>query len=268
MGNLVIATPVLSDAASLSAGSQAAAMPVTNLQTIQPGEVWRALDLTQSFVVADLGSAQSINLVSLIATNASAAATWRVRGANSVANLTAAPGYDSGSISHWPNAGLGAWSYTNAYLWLGAAPQNFRYWRIDVADAANPAGFYQAGRLYLASAWQPSRNFAYGWQILFQGDGPKSRSEGGQGYALIGARYRTLDLTLKFASEAEMFQNGFELERLRGTSQDLLILKDPDNAAGLIMQQSLYGTAVEFNPLINTFFKIFEKRFHLEELLP
>src|SRR3546814_236006 len=106
MAGLYIATPVLSDAATLSTtGTVSSTLPLTNLQTMQPGEVCRFTSLTGIMIVADLGSAASINWIELINHNGTSAATWRIRGADTEGELTSDPGYDSGTVSMWPTSG-------------------------------------------------------------------------------------------------------------------------------------------------------------------
>ena len=68
--------------------------------------------------------------------------------------------------------------------------------RIDLIDAANPAGFVKAGRLYLSKAWQPTRNRQLGLQIGFEDPSPQEESRGGQIYPLALFRRRVATFTL------------------------------------------------------------------------
>lgn len=266
MSNIVIATPALSDEATITAGSEAGALQASNLQTIQVADPWRASDLNNAYLVVDLGSAQAINLVALIANNASSSATWRIRGATSEANLTASPGYDSGSLSMLAKAGLADWSTTDAVLWLSSA-QSYRWWRIDVSDASNADGYFQAGRLYISAAWQPSVNLNYGWQMGFVDFSLRPRSAGGQVVPLERSRARYLVLSLDFQSEADLYDNAFEIDRTRGHSKDIFVLRDPDSAS-YRQEQSIYGLQEELAPIINPRVNMFSKRFRIEELIP
>src|SRR3546814_18170088 len=93
MAGLYIATPVLSDAATLSTtGTVSSTLPLTNLQTMQPGAVCRFTSLTGMMIVADLGAAASINWIEMINQNGKSAATWRIRGASTEGGLPSAPG--------------------------------------------------------------------------------------------------------------------------------------------------------------------------------
>ena len=263
---LIIATPKLSDAAVLTAGSAAANMPVTNLQLVQPTDVWRAIDLANSYVVADLGAAAAITLAALLDTNASSAATWRIRAATSEANLTAAPGYDSGSLTHWLASGLGDWETTHAVKTFAA--QNFRWWRIDVSDAANPDGYYQAGRLYLAVKWEPTGNIKVreGMSLRWLDPSPIAQTISGHRYPDIKRRRRVLEFGLGYLSEAEMWGNAAPIDRLRGTSKDLLISRDPAHAS-YAQEWTVYGLLHELTPIVFQEISQYARRFEIEELI-
>ncbi|MCG8596121.1 MAG: hypothetical protein MI785_17410 [Kiloniellales bacterium] len=264
MGRIVIAEPSLGDAAVLRAAAGADALPVGNLQTQQPGEAWRSTAVAGDAVEADLGAAAEVDLIALLYTNAASAATWRVRAAAVQPDLVAAPGYDSGSLPVWPAAGLETWPFVHAILWLGAAVQSFRWWRVDYADLGNPDGYLQAGRLYIAKAWQPSRNRRRGLSLGFQDLSPRERTRGGQLYPLALPRTRVLSFALGFLSEAEMYANAFELDRLRGRSGDLLVIPDPDKPAQ-IQRQAVYGLQAELTPIVDPAHEVFETAFTVEE---
>lgn len=259
MGNIVLALPTVSDRAVITAGSEAATMPASNLLRRQPSDMWRALDLDNAFVTLDLGAAEPVRLVWLGYTNASSAATWRVRAAATEADLTAAPGYDSGSLSHWPVAELSDWDRTHAFLWLPAA-ETWRWWRIDVDDPANPDGFYQAGRLYLSDPWQPSRNYRFGASDGYQDDSQPQRARGGQTYVADGAMWREGSFSLRFQGREEMRSQASRIDRLVGTRRDLLIVYDPEDLSRF-MDECFYARLAELRPLVLERWRLYEKTY-------
>lgn len=272
--NVLIASPALSDAALLSAAIDVSSMPPSNLLTMQPYEVWRTLTPAAASLVFDLQSAQTINLVALLFTNASATATWRIRGATSEANLTAAPGYDSGALTIWPvgvpGAGLSIRRTVDAIKFLAAAggpgAQTFRWWRIDIADAANPSGWFQAGRVYIAAANQPQRNLAYGWGIRPVAPALRRRSAGGQLHVVSGARGgRVLRFELRWMTEAEAMGWLFDLAQQRGSSRDVLAIRDPDRPE-LFAVQAVYGLMGEPDETRHIAHPIYGRAFEIELL--
>ena len=164
----------------LTASGAAGSLVAGNLLTDDVTEVWRVGAVSGVNLVVDLGAAAAIGMAALINTNLTSGATWRIRGATSEANLTASPGYDSGTVSAWPAAAsTEIFGYVNP-LSIPAAPQSYRYWRIDLTDASNPAGYLQAGRLVLATVIEPGRNFRRGRQVGWSDPSVKKRTRGGQ----------------------------------------------------------------------------------------
>jgi hypothetical protein len=269
MGHIVIATPERVDAGTLTGlGTIAASLPVVNLQTMQPGKVCRWLSLGAVGLRCDLGTAPSVNLVAFGPHNGSATAHWRVRAGVSESEADAGAGYDSGMVPMWPAGGRPSgydgvmlWSL----LWLGAAVQPWRFWRIDVHDETNPAGYFQAGRLVIDAAWQPTRNLRYGWGLGWDDPSETVRAIGGQTWAVERNRGRILEFTLGSMREHEMMENAYELARKRGKARDLLVVRDPD-ASTHLHRQMVHGLMTELPPLVNRHFRLFETGYRIAEL--
>ncbi len=268
MENTVISNSAIVDAATITAGSALSSLPVSNLKRAQPKDVWRSDDLNNLYLVIDLLSAQSINLIALLFHNASDDATWQVRAATSEANLTAAPGYDSGNMNMWDASWPSDQSPVHSIKWLSSSPQTYRYWRIDVTDAANVDSYFQAGRLYIDNAWQLAalKNIEFGWEVRFIDPSFKSRSKGGQLYSEESNRWREIVLPINWQTEDEMYNNLYELQRRRGTSQDVFVLRDPD-ATTHLLRQSIYGAMKQLPPFVNERSQVFRTRLIIEEML-
>lgn len=157
---------------ALSGGSWRASRPLANLQDIVVAKVARSTDATtgSTIVLVDLGVARPVRIMGVVGHNLGLAATQRWRGATSQANLTAAPGYDSGAEAVWRGTDTpdlntdeaGEPIHRPVALSVAAADQSWRWWRLDIADTGNAAGYVELGYLMLWAAWQPSRNFSYG----------------------------------------------------------------------------------------------------------
>jgi hypothetical protein len=275
MQNMLLATPILSDAAILSGSAASGDLSINNLQSMSLKQVYRAANAASVYIVADLGAAKQINLVSLIGHSGSSRSYARIRAATSEANLTAAPGYDSGLLpfrSH--QSGYDAtWASGVTDEEYGAldrnlflkyfAPQTYRYWRIDIAD---PNSVYlDIGRLYISKAWQPVNNMNYGFAQGIIDPSRKARTVSGEMVPLERTKIRWSEFTLSFANEAEMYDNAFEIERLRGRTKDILFVHDPDAVAQL-QRRTFYGAMESPQPIVNVTFGIFEKTFRIEEI--
>lgn len=270
--HVVIASPALIEAATIAAGPEAANFPVANLFTAHPWERWRSAGLAGVHVEIDLGAAPSpgINFLAAVSHNMSGAATWRWRAAASQAALTASPAWDSTAVSPWPVTGRPAgYSHLDSYLWLGgpggAGAQSHRWWRVDFSDAGNADGFIELGRIYVAAAWQPSRNVQYGWGAGWTDPSPRQRTLGGQLHAEELGRWRELRFQLRWLSEDEMYENAYELARTRGTSGDVIVVRNPA-ATKHLHRQSVYGVMRELAPIVNARHRLFETSYAIEEM--
>lgn len=294
----IILTPTISDAALLTASSASTSFPVKNLQRKQPGEVWRPGDLA-AWVLADLGEAVPVTMVSMISLNASTSATWRVRGYDALEDVTAdAPGYDSGIVAFPPSGITPNWpmiigahtvisenalSYLmtqggdriltqeGAYLLAAAlgvdAPASLRFWRIDVSDPDNDDGYLDFGRLYISNELPFSIGPQYSASFGYTTQTKKMRSVGGQRYSTDMPSERVIDFTIDFAGEKEMLADSLEIDLSRGTGRDILCLLDR-NAAEQAAQKRIYGEFESLQPVTIRAFNVWQKRFQIEELLP
>jgi hypothetical protein len=277
MENMILATPVLSDAATITTSTAPATLPGENLKKMSIGQVWRSLDPENAYIVVDLLAAKSINLIALLGHSGTSRAYGRIRAAATEQDLTADPAYDSGNLplrSHqsgydasWASGvedeQFGALDKNHFIKWLADSPQNFRFWRIDINDAN--AEWFDAGRLYISEAWQPSTNMNYGLAEGMIDPSRQARSVGGKSLSVERQKFRWCELTLSYASRAEMFEQAFDIEWARGATRDVLLIVDIDDADHL-QKRIYYGTLKTLQPIVNTAFEIFEKTFRIEEI--
>lgn len=257
MANIVIATPVLSDAATLSAvGSVAPSLPLDNLQTMRPSEVCRWEDNDGVGVVIDLGASYAISVVALLSLNGTVACQRRVRLAATQDNLTSAPLYDTG---------LDTLDDPTRFVEVFTAV-TCRWVRIDLSDPENSDGFLEASRLYVAAGWQPAVNHSYGWGLGVEDDSEVTRAlDGGQLVTRRGKR-RVLRASLRFQSEDELYDNAYGLITERGIGKDLLVVRDPDGTTHRL-RQTVYGLLAETAPIVNSALDIFDWDFTVRELI-
>lgn len=286
MANLLLLQPGLSDAALLTGSESAPAFPVTGLQRKQLYARWRPHSLTP-FIEIDLRAAcdvRSIALLSVAAVEvpdasaddgwrmegpASASATWRIRAAATPGDLTAAPGYDSGPMTFRQAGADDRMPVVAGFHWAadGQAPRQFRYWRIDVDDQSNPAGYVDFGRLYLSNELPFETNASWGVNIGYEDASQVRRGVTGGAHVLHRPPVPFMDMTVGFGSEAEMLGFALRLDRLRGVSRDILAILDhesPHYAA----QRTVYGLMEQLAPVNLAAFRIFSKRYRVRGINP
>lgn len=271
MARAIIAHPRSLDLATITgavgAWRETQTVSLANLQDMQPGLLARTTNATtNTYIVIQFSAAVAANTAALIATNLSASANIRIRGATSEANLTAAPGYDSGSISAWPgtgrptDAGLTAWnvfktlSNSTAYVW----------WRIDFDDTGNADGYIQLARPILAPGEQTALTTSRDFQrapadvVIDSPFGP-TRTQ-------ARLKPRTFTLEFQWLTEAEMWAGLADIDRLRGRAGDLVICLDPD-ATSLLHHYTLHGLIRDIIPFSNPRYGIFVAKAMFKELV-
>ena len=141
----------------LSATTAEAGTSSANLTNDEPGLVYRCNTTGAMSVEVDLGSAKAVGAIAWLGCPLYAG-TSRFRGATSQANLTAAPGYDSGSIANIAFSTNRTATLTKC-LNVPSSLQTFRYWRIDLAPTGQKA---EAWRFLVCGAMQPVENIQIG----------------------------------------------------------------------------------------------------------
>lgn len=210
-----------------TASHEAGDFVVENLAKGDVTLAWRADNQTPN-VVIDLGAAAAIGVVGFINSTIEDGATWRIRGATTEADLTAAPGDDSGTIAAWPAAASTTIAgYVNPLLVISAEP-SYRWWRIDIDDSASSATFIDFGRLLLGTR----RILTFNWQYPF-GLGLADRSvivqsEGGQPDSRVRRRARTMTVKLRF-TKADLLGWAYPMALEDGITGDVLFVAEPDD---------------------------------------
>lgn len=263
----ILATPALSDLAALSGGDTAGSMPLANLQSEQPSDRCRFIDLaisrldSNAYVVLDFdatapGLTVNPNLLALIGSNATSAASVRYRAAPTLAKLTSAPSIDTTS-AWWPRADLPALGFVKfpfyaidvsaAGLCAGTA---YRFHRLDFFDSTNPAGYLDIGRLILATivplADRPASCYVFPRGAVAGGgvdlSAPVVRLEtaGRQIYPSVRPTAVAQKFTVQYVSEASALTSLEGIVRTRSNSRSVLLVLDPSDLAYLA-QKTIYG---------------------------
>lgn len=268
MSNIVIAMPLWSDNATLTASNEEETLPGTNLQKTQPTDLWQTQDLSNIYLELDRGSQKNFDLIALLWTNASSNATWRIRAANSQANLTAAPGLDTDSspqMTFWASSGLTDWDRTHG-MYLASSVQTYQWIRIDIFDAGNSDGVFKAGRLFISESWQSSKNDSFGREIGFLDLGSQDLMSNGSLIATQRARVNRANFSIGFLDEDEMMNNAFEIDRLRGITKDVLVVFNPDSSDSHRHKKMIHGFFTRSNPVSHPAYNIYSHEFQIQSV--
>ena len=135
-----------------------------------------------------------------------------------------------------------------------------RYLRWTFTDATVSYG--DIGYLWAGSAWRPPRNFSYGLGVRWEDPSETETSLDGDLMTGGRRRRRIAEFSLDNNTPAEMMANPFEIDRLAGTTQTVLLRLDPDNYP---VQWSLMGTIERATPLVLAGFARMGKRYSIRE---
>jgi hypothetical protein len=237
------------DAAIITAGSQLATLPGSNVQTPLLVEPWgTAAGVKNSFLVFDMGAAVTLQILAVLGTNLTSAATYRLRSSNADPNVTGAVLYDSTLLAAGVKTGYGAIYKTI----VGAAAA--RYWRLDLADAT-VADNLQIGRVFLGPYWQPAAGQLWDWSVASIDDSELSQTYGLQVHADELPKRRQIEFMLDFMSEDEAYGSVFAMAVAKGRTRDILVV--PNLAGTYLSEQSVWGLCEAMPPIRNRLPRIY-----------
>lgn len=245
--------------ATLTGGTWAASLPLTNLQADRrfvaaPARQLTPADLTKARFDVDLSLPRAVDLIALLFHTFSLTAKYRVRVAAPGGSL-AAPVHDTGWRSvyeriydslnlEWddPNWWTGQGSSEDdialyaRHLWVVLPePALADLIRVEIDDAANPAGFFDIGGLWVTRTWWPRMNFERGRQPSMEPRDQSEEAPAGRLFADERTPRRTHRLSWKRLTDAEA-QRLFDAGMRARTSRTVLVLPDVSNPGIMIRE--------------------------------
>lgn len=243
----------------ITPSSEVSTLPGSHLIDPHVSKPWRSTGEAPQTLTIDLDDQRDVAIVALIGTNLTASSTWRIQASTSDPTMGEDEVYDSGVVSTGidPRYGL-------CFLRLpDDIPVTARYWLITLDDPN--LTYLQAGRLFIGPSYIPSRNYSYGWHLGYVDLGKRTRSRGGQFFIDRNARFREATLTFELIDEDDAFEAMLEIERVCGTTTDVLVVGKPDAANP--GRHTIWGLMNAQGGISETSFEIYTKNFTIEERL-
>ncbi len=221
----------------------------------------------------DFGTAREYDVVSLVYTNTSYAATlvieastdgssWTTLRASAPlwAHRTTVPGSWSGEMN---DPRRGALPRNSSFYYSKAAVHVHRYLRLTVADpqVAN----ITFGRLFVGKAFTPSTGIQYGTSFNFNDTGARERTARGALIMDPGNTIVTVVVKLDFLSTTEMYDYVYEFEYWRGSTREVLVCLDTDDVPRL-QKNLLYATLAEGRTISADAFNVYSKSWNVESI--
>lgn len=260
MGNCILAFPDKTANAGLSGGSWQQAFPLSNLAAAALALKARSSDALAASTKFDvnLGAATKLRVLALIGHNLSIAATIRVR-FSAVADFSTNV-YDSGTIAAYPNyyddvnLDWGQPVLTNnkpstsdaiamryPLFFCTPAAVTAQYARVEITDTANPDGYVQLSRCFIAPGLQPASNMRFGASWGLNGRSSSATALDGTDYFKRVEARRTVNFSLgEIPLEAGSGQY-LEANRVLDIDRELMFVADPDATSMSMRLQSLMG---------------------------
>lgn len=167
-----------------------------------------------------------------------------------------------GTISAQARAG-----FQSPFIWKLPYLALARYWRVEIFDSTNSDGYVQIGRLFLARGWTPSVNYSYGAGLGYQDPTPVDTSLSGAEYFDVRTRFRVMNFSLEYITDTEAYNYALELQRLSGTSGEVLVIPDGGENVGQQPLRSFVGRLRQTGPVTQPRESAYSVQFELKELL-
>jgi len=237
MGKLVVGyNDYVTSAAAITSDNALATLPAANVATVQVTQLWKtAPATTTAYVLIDLGSSQSIELVALINTNLTAAGTWRIRISTADATGNTGDALDTTTVS----AGVDV-RYKKA-IYILSGPVTGRYIKINITDISLTQ--LSVGKVVACQAFKPTYNFSPGAQIFYRDWSNRYSAYDGQTWTLRGAVQRGFAFVLPAVTDTERNNIGEGLIQDHGIYRDVLVCLD--HTSSNLGRDSVWGLLEE-----------------------
>lgn len=245
----------LADAGAVSASAAAPLLPASQLQSVHMGRKWRALTNTAS-VRVDLLSVQPVDTISLLGTNLTASAAYRVRVSTTDPEAQMGVVFDTMDRSDIDAV------HPDIFA-LADEPAEGRYVRIDMTDDA--LTFLEAARVVVGQRHQFGINYGYGWGIQWVDRSRITESRGGSLFVDREKKYRMANLPFEHIKPSDRYGVVEDVDREAGTSRDVLFFTNPDSDR--LGRDTIWGLIEQASPTVEAYYQGFSKTYTIRERL-
>ena len=258
MSNILIGYSNYIDAATLSGGSWSATLTQANIKNRLLAKVARTANAlaASSIVDVNLTSAKTVKAFGVIATNISASgATYRIRGSND--NTFATSLYDSGTVSavkQTPNIIIGI-----------AAGVVAQYWRLEITNTSNAAGYIQIGRIFIGNAFIPTINYSYNGSFGYRTTTGVVTSIGEIDYFDQRPLRKSMQLSMDWLTNAEE-EAALSLIYAADIDGEVLVVPNPDDTT-YNQRNNFLARLAQLSPLQNPYYNINKTAFDFLEIV-
>jgi len=210
---------------AIATGNEKTNRPATHLGEAYAGMLWESTGNSNLWVRGDLGSAQDIDFIGLLGTNALPGTTIRVRLGDTQGEVDGTADYDSGAVTLInPTPAFVPPKGYHAHIEAGAVYTK-RWWRIDIGSHT---GDFSASVLVLGKKIQPATYYEPQWQPGVRDLGAISFGRNGVPGVSSGTLEDTLAAKLAWLTEAEMETKFLPFAKSIGRTNPYFLCFDPE----------------------------------------
>lgn len=160
--------------------------------------------------------------------------------------------HDSGATAATP-AGLTSEDLIGLNCaWTSVVPSGTtaaRYWRVNISDTTNPAGYVDVARLVIAGGYQPSINMAPGAALSLESETTRTVSDGGAAIYDTRPMRRVARFSVLNLTESEAFTQAWRTQKHLGASTQCFVMLAPEATHAERVEQAFLATVRELSAI-------------------
>lgn len=224
-----------------------------------------------TIITIDLGAtARAIRCIAALAHTISYAGTIRARGYSDSGYTTLVSGADTGTVYAWPQSGFtaaDAAQYPTNWIYCFSTSKTARYWKIEIVDTANSAGYIELGGLWLGeAAFEPAVGIQYGSSLFYESRDLVQDSIGGVIWGEKRSARRSTTISFPNITATER-NKALIMQKTLGKTDQLLFVMDSLDSAQDMLLQAFPATIRQASPLTYPYFNNHEMPLELQEII-
>ena len=158
-----------------------------------------------------------------------------------------------------------AGSYRNLIVVLPTV-YTLRYWRLEIDDTTNPAGYVQGGRVFFGPGWVPAKDPDFTLELGWETTTTVQPSLGGAETFDRRLSFRSTRFTFSHMTENEAMSQAFDMDRQAGIDQEILWVQNTADVAHQHRRRFL-GRLRTLSPTQYPYYDNMTKAYEIKELL-
>lgn len=267
----IISYPDYTLTAVNSGGSWLSSLSLASLQNQLLSKKTRSVNAlaASTIILSDLGTAKPVRVVGALGHNISFAGTIRIRGYSDSGYTTLVTGADTGTVFVWPQTMTAAEcaEYPNNWISTFSSDKTARYWKTEIVDTGNSAGYIELGRRWLGAAtFTPAVSMSYGASLGYEPRDISDESLGGVMWGEKRAGRRVCAFSFGNLSNAEK-QKSIIMQKVLGSIGETLWIMDSNDTAQDMLLQAFPATIRKANPLTCPYYNNYEMPMEVLEII-